>query len=208
MKGTIWKVIPFFLEKSKMTQCCLQSSFRTGNWNEGRRRSRQKFFFPFSTFFWKFSRSKTFPSADIGMDWRITYTYFHIFVLLHFVTFGLAALSWRLCVRQVVVCAGKSNICRNKDTCSNSFNLQKPLVIFSSGRVQGAQLWEAVCTCSPGVLLFTAPNCTCGSRTPENCASQPSSWRIFVWSWNRWNPNIGMCTYIAFKDFLFLILAW
>ena len=140
-------------------------------------------FFHFPDFFWKFSRSKTFPSADIGMDWRITYTYFHIFVLLHFVTFGLAALSWRLCVRQVVVCAGKSNICRNKDTCSNSFNLQKPLVIFSSGRVQGAQLWEAVCTCSPGVLLFTAPNCTCGSRTPENCASQPSSWRIFVWRW-------------------------
>ena len=103
------------------------------------------------------------------------YLYFHIFVLLHFVTFGLAALSWRLCVRQVAVCAGKSNICRNKDTCSNSFNLQKPLVIFSPGRVQGAQLWEAVCTCSPGVLLFTAPNCTCGTRTPENCASQPSS---------------------------------
>ena len=106
----------------------------------------------------------------------------HLFIL-HFVTFGLAALSWRLCVRQVAVCAGKSNICRNKDTCSNSFNLQKPLVIFSSGRVQGAQLWEAVCTCSPGVLLFTAPNCTCGTRTPENCASQPSSWRIFVWRW-------------------------
>ena len=27
MKGTIRKVITFFLEKSKMTQCCLHSSF-------------------------------------------------------------------------------------------------------------------------------------------------------------------------------------
>ena len=77
MKGTIWKV--FSLEKSEMTQCCLHSSFRIGNWNEGRRRSRQKFIFPFSRFFWKFSRSKTFTSEDIGMDWRITFIFTSLF---------------------------------------------------------------------------------------------------------------------------------
>ena len=107
-----------------MTQCCLHSSFRIGYWNEGRRRSRQKFIFPFSRFFWKFSRSKTFTSADIGMDWRITYifTSFFFCILWHFGWLhsagGCVLGRWR-CVQASQTSAATRTPARTASICRN-----------------------------------------------------------------------------------------
>ena len=207
MKGTIWKVITFFLKKSKMTQCCLHSSFRIGNWNEGRRRSRQKFIFPFSRFFFENSReARHFPvQTSVWIEELPKFSHLCYFAFCD---------VWAGCTQLEVVCEAGGGVCRQVKHLPQQGHLLEQL---QSAETSCDLLPRTCSRCTTvGGCVHLFARCSLVYRPQLHLRHQDTrKLRIstlklthFCVKVNRWNPNIGMCICFAFKDFVFLISAW